>query len=113
MHCRVDPPVGDREALLHCWKRNAAAAGEADAAASWYVQADLQSAEQILGKDTAPAYLLPQDPPYTAAAFLKAATHLTKQPAGYLCLPPPPPSWTPPACMQLPPTCFHNGALPT
>ena len=87
MRCRVDPPVGDREALLHCWEGNAAAAGEAHAAASWYVQADLQSAEQILRQASAPAYELPQGPPYTAAAFLKAATrHTPHHTAGRLSL---------------------------
>ena len=48
MHGRVDPPVGDGEALLHCWEGNATAAGQAHAAASWYIQADLQSAKLTL-----------------------------------------------------------------
>ena len=56
MHCRVDPPVGDGEALLHCWEGNATAAGQLHAAASWYIQADLQSAKQTLREDRASAY---------------------------------------------------------
>ena len=55
MHCRVNPPVGDGEALLHCWEGNATAAGQAHAAACWNIQADLQSAGQISRQDRAPA----------------------------------------------------------